>query len=74
MNSKNILTLAAVVIAIVCGAGWLHEHQLLQQTRQTFVADTLDPVVQMLEENAAIVHELESAEYVGAKGRPQFFR
>lgn len=62
MNLKNFVTVA-IVAALICAVGWFHEHQLLRQARQTVISDTLDPVSEMLKENAAITQELRSASY-----------
>jgi hypothetical protein len=64
MDRRNLLTIAALVAALVCAGGWFHAHQKLHDLRRTYVADTLDPVAEMLKENAAITRELESAKYV----------
>lgn len=63
MKSANVATAVAVAVALLCAIGWFHEHQLLRDARRVFIADTLDPVAEMLKENAAITQELRSAPY-----------
>lgn len=63
MNLRNVVTVVAVVAALICAFGWFHEHRLLREARQTLISDTLDPIAEMLKENAVITRELESAEY-----------
>jgi len=64
MNLRNTLAVVATVAALICAAGWFRAHQTLREVRQTSVADTLDPIGEMLKENAAITGELQGAEYV----------
>lgn len=64
MKFGNVATVMAVAAALICAIGWFHEHQLLREARQALIADTLDPIVEMLKENEAITRELQSAEYV----------
>jgi hypothetical protein len=70
MDRRNLLSIAAVVVAVVCALGWLHANQKLRDARQAQVADTLNPIAEMLKENAAITKELEAAPY--AEGDNQF--
>jgi hypothetical protein len=63
MKSGNLATVIAVAAALLCAIGWFHEHQLLREARQTLISDTLDPVSEMLKENAAITQDLQSAPY-----------
>jgi len=67
---KNILTVAAAVIAVICAIGWFHTSRELRDTRQTMVADTLGPIAEMLKENAALTKELQAAPY--AEGDNEF--
>jgi hypothetical protein len=52
--ARNVITIGALTAALICAVGWFHEHQALRETRQTLVSDTLDPIVEMLKENAAM--------------------
>ena len=63
MNFRDILTGVGIGIAVICAIGWFHEHRELGVARQTLVADTLDPIAEMLKENEAISRELESGDY-----------
>jgi hypothetical protein len=63
MKFSNILAGVAVGIALISAIGWFHEHRELGVARQTLVADTLDPIAEMLKENEAISGELESGDY-----------
>jgi hypothetical protein len=70
MDRRNLLSIAALVVAVVCAVGWFHAHQRLQDAKQAQVADTLNPIGEMLKENAAITKELEAAPF--AEGDNQF--
>ena len=63
MRSRNVITAVAVAAALLCAIGWFHEHQLLREARETVISDTLDPISEMLKENAALTQELRSAAY-----------
>ena len=63
MKSGNVATVIALAAALICPIGWFHEHQLLREVRQTLISDTLDPVSEMLKENATLTQELRSAPY-----------
>jgi hypothetical protein len=63
MDKKNLTAALSIALALICAGGWFHEREKLAETKRTFVADTLDPVSEMLKENAAISHELEDADY-----------
>jgi hypothetical protein len=63
MNLRDILVGVATGIAVMCAIGWFHEHRELGMARQALVADTLDPIAEMLKENEAISRELESGDY-----------
>ncbi len=63
MKSGNVATVIAVAVALIFAIGWFHEHQLLREARQTLISDTLDPISEMLKENAAITQELRSVFY-----------
>jgi hypothetical protein len=65
MSLRNILAVVAIVSALICAGGWLRAQQELREARQTSVADTLDPIREMLKENAVITGELQGAEYAG---------
>jgi hypothetical protein len=65
MNLRTILAVVAIVAALICAAGWLRAQQELAEARLAFVADALDPIGEMLKENAAITGELQGAEYAG---------
>src|SRR5215831_18375074 len=67
---KNILTIVAIVIALICSIGWFHTSRELRDTRQTMVADTLGPIAEMLKENAALTKELQATPY--AEGDNEF--
>jgi hypothetical protein len=59
----NIVAVIASAAALICATGWFHEDQERRDARHALVADTLDPISEMLKENAAITRELESSEY-----------
>ena len=61
--SKTILSIVAIVIAVICAAGWFHAQRELREARRTMVADTLEPIAEMLKENTALTKELQSAPY-----------
>lgn len=63
MDSKSFVTISAAAVALICAGGWFHEHETLRQVRQNQVADTLDPIAEMLKENAAITQELRTEPY-----------
>ena len=63
MDSKNMIAIAASAAALICAVGWFHEHQKLRDARQTQVLDALDPMAEMLKENAAVTRELRTAPY-----------
>ena len=63
VKSATIVAAIASACALLCAAGWFHEHQELRNARHALIADTLDPISEMLNENAAITHELEGADY-----------
>jgi hypothetical protein len=63
MDSKSFVTVSAAAVALICAGGWFHEHETLRQVRQDQVADTLDPIAEMLKENAAITQELRTEPY-----------
>src|SRR6516162_6814402 len=70
MDRRNLLTIAAVVVAVVCAGGWFHANQRLRDVKQAQVVDTLNPIEEMLNENASLTKELEAAPY--AEGDNQF--
>jgi hypothetical protein len=70
VDTKSIVTIAAVAAALICAGGWFHACQALHEAQQVQVADTLDPIAEMLKENAAITQELQSAQY--AEGDTDF--
>jgi len=70
MKRRDILTVTAAVAALLCAAGWFHEYQKLREATLGFVADTLDPISEMLKENATIIKELQTAPY--AEGDDEF--
>jgi CRISPR/Cas system-associated endonuclease Cas3-HD len=63
MDSKSTVGVVAVAVALICAAGWFHEHEALNDAGRTLVADTLDPITEMLKENAAITQELRGGSY-----------
>lgn len=63
MKSGNVATVIAVAAALICAIGWFHEHQMLREARTTLISDTLDPVSEMLKENAVLTQQLRSAPY-----------
>ena len=69
-RTSIVITVVASVAALICAAGWFHEHQMLRAARQALFSDTLDPVAEMLKENAAITQELRSPPY--AEGDTDF--
>src|SRR6516162_765393 len=70
MDRRNLLTIAAVVVAVVCAGGWFHANQRLRDVKQAQVVDTLNPIEEILNENASLTKELEAAPY--AEGDSQF--
>ena len=58
MDSKNIIAIGAIAVALICAGGWFHEHQTPRTLQRTYVSETLDHIVEMLTENAAITQEL----------------
>jgi|SRR5579863_1054117 len=66
----KIVAIVALAAAVICAGGWYHEHRELRDTRHAMVADTLDPIAEMLKENAAITRELHAAPY--AEGDNEF--
>ena len=70
VDRRNLLAISALVAAVVGAGGWFHAQQRLHEVRSTQVADTLDPIAEMLTENSAITKELEAAPY--AEGDNQF--
>jgi hypothetical protein len=63
VDSKKLVTGAALAAAVVCAVGWLHTLQTVRELRRTQVSDALDPITEMLKENAAIAQELRGAPY-----------
>lgn len=63
MDSRKLVTGAALVAAVVCAAGWFHTQQTVRDLQRTQVSDALDPITEMLKENAAIVQELRRVPY-----------
>jgi hypothetical protein len=63
VDSKKLVTGAALVAAVVCAVGWLHTQQTVRDLLRTQVSDALDPITEMLKENAAIAQELRNAPY-----------
>jgi hypothetical protein len=61
--SKKLVTGAALVVAVVCAVGWLHTQQTARDLQRTQVSDALDPIIEMLKENAAIAQDLRRASY-----------
>jgi hypothetical protein len=63
VQARNIVTGVAIGVAVVCAGGWFHAHQALSEATQSYISETLDPIVQMLEENATLTRELEAPPY-----------
>jgi hypothetical protein len=63
VDSKDLVTGAALVTAVVCAVGWLHTHQTVRDLQRTQISDALDPIIEMLNENGAIAQGLRSAPY-----------
>ena len=63
MNSQNMLSTGAFAVAVICAVGWFHAHQTIRTLQRTYVSDTLDPISEMLKENAAITQELSAAPF-----------
>lgn len=63
MKSLKAIAVIAIAAALICAAGWFHEHQMRRAAAQAFIADTLDPITEMLKENAALTQELRSPPY-----------
>ncbi len=67
MLESKYMTFAAAAIALACAIGWYHSHQSLRHAQ---VLDTLEPIAEMLKENAALTRELQAAPY--AEGANEF--
>jgi hypothetical protein len=65
-----MIAIGACATALICASGWFHEHRTLRTLQQAYVSDTLDPIMEMLKENAAIARELQAAPY--AEGDNEF--
>ncbi len=63
VDSKKLVTGAALVAAVVCAVGWLLTQHTVRDLQRTQVTDALDPITEMLQENAAIAQELRGAPY-----------
>jgi hypothetical protein len=63
VDSRNLVTGAALAAAVVCAVGWLHTYQTVRNLQRTLVSDALDPITEMLKENGAIAQELRGALY-----------
>jgi hypothetical protein len=63
VDSKKLFTGAALVAAVICTVGWLHTQQTVRDLQRMQVSDALDPITEMLKENAAIAQELRRAPY-----------
>jgi hypothetical protein len=70
MDSKSTVAIVALIAALVCAGGWYHEHQELREARHSQLADTLEPVSEMLKENEALARELQAPPY--AEGENEF--
>jgi hypothetical protein len=70
VDSKSLLPVAALVAALICAGGWYYEHRELREVRHAMIVDTLDPIAEMLKENAAVTRELQAAPY--AEGDNEF--
>jgi hypothetical protein len=62
MNNKTMrpLGLAALIAVLVAMASWYHEHEALDETRVQIFAGELQPIATLLEENQALIQELNS--------------
>jgi hypothetical protein len=65
-----MVSIVAVAAALICAGGWFHTHQKLRDVRQAQVADTINPIAEMLKENSTLTKELEAAPF--AEGDNQF--
>jgi hypothetical protein len=63
VDSRTLVTGAALVAAVVCAVGWFHTQQTVRDLRRTQVSDALDPITEMLKENAAITQQLRNVPY-----------
>lgn len=63
MKAGRFATVIAVAAALIGAIGWVHDHRLLREARQTLSSDTLDPVSEMLKENATLTEELGSTAF-----------
>jgi hypothetical protein len=70
MDRRNVLAITALAVAVVCAVGWFNAHQKLHDVKQAQISDTLNPIEEMLKENAAITKELEATPF--AEGDNQF--
>jgi len=50
----------AVLVAILALSYWHHEREALDQTRETLVAGELQPIAEMLNEDQALIKELQA--------------
>jgi hypothetical protein len=63
MQAGRWVTLGAVVIALICTAGWFRAQQQLHEIKRSQIRETLEPIVELLKENAALTSELGGAAY-----------
>jgi hypothetical protein len=54
------LLAVAAAAALIAAAAWYHASSALQDSRTQAVTNTLKPIVALLDENQALVHELQS--------------
>jgi hypothetical protein len=62
VNQKSILGLMVVAVVVAAGALglWYHERKVLEQTRAEIVVGEIRPIAMLLEENQAILKELQA--------------
>jgi hypothetical protein len=62
MNNKTIwvLLVVALVAVLVAAAFWHHEHEALDALRAQILTGELKPIAALLEENQALIQELQS--------------
>jgi hypothetical protein len=62
MNNKTVWTLfvAALIAAFVAASAWHHAHETLDEIRSQLISGELQPMSAMLNENHALLDELQS--------------
>lgn len=66
MSSKTVPILLAVVsaVALVAGGAWYHVLSALRDSRTELVTDTLEPMALLLQEDQALIKELQTGPFI----------